>query len=375
MNRQGIVVKNRELLIYVSVLMYCVAYFMSRVKLPLSQPLIYWTMILAAFICLANVLFDARFTYKQIILSIVVGLLLLVASFPVRNFEILYLYCLIWGCRNLENDKVIKFIVWIIVTLIVITMLLGGVGVVESSVRITNVTRERYDFGYSSWTILPLQYVSTIIFLLYLKKKKIRFRDIIIPIIVGFNICVLADVKTGIVLLVTGTMGLLLCEHIKIRKWKKLYFLVAVPEMLALVSYALVKLYATGQYGILDKVNQALNNRLLYPVRGLESYGVHLLSNPEYKTVHLDSGYFGIDNAYLYMLVAWGVLATIVMLGVYSYIIYYCIREKNLRLLFITLLLVCNAVLWNRVLVLIEYVIVVCFSDAFKKNERQIEGE
>ena len=118
MSIQGVYVKKREFLVYLSVFMYCVAYFMSRVKIPLSQPLIYRTMIVAAFLCLFNIIFDSHFTLKQIIISSVVGIFLLMASLPIRNFEILYLFCLVWGCRNLNNDRVIKFVTQIVFVMI-----------------------------------------------------------------------------------------------------------------------------------------------------------------------------------------------------------------------------------------------------------------
>lgn len=366
MGVQRYTLKNREVLVYVSVGMYCIAYFMSRVKVPISQRLIYWTMIIAAFIAVGNVFLDTQLSSKQIIISLIVGALILLGSIPVRNFEILYLYCLVWSCRNLENDEIIRYITKIMLCMIVITWMLSVVGVVEGSIQITNEIRERYDFGYSSWAILPLQYTMMFLFLLYLKREKIHVRDVILGGTIGIAICIKADVKTGIIILFAGTIGLILCDCIAIKKWKKLYFLVALPEILTLGSYLSVKLYAHGKYNILSKINSVLNNRLMYPAQGLDKYGIHILSNPQYETIYNDAGYFGIDNSYLYILVSWGIIIGTVILVAYSYIIYNCIKKQNLRLLFLTILLVCSAVLWNRLLVLIEYQIVICFSDVFK---------
>lgn len=362
-------VNHREFLVYVAILLYCTAFFLTRVRIPLSQSIIYKTMFLGAFLALLNVFFDNKFTKKQIFLSLFLGIIILLDALPIRNYEILTLYIIIWGCRGINYEKIIKFILKIVIIMTIATMFLTFCGIVEGNVHVTNFVRTRYDFGYGAWTILPFQYLSLAMMLLYVKKRKANLWNIIILIAIGFVICDWADVKSAKLLLVIGLFGLYACNYIKIKKWQNLKFLILLPELLALISFIATTIYKNTDLEIIQKINSILNNRLMYAAIGLEKYGISLLSNTTFKTIHASDGYFGIDNCYLYLLVAWGIIGLIIIMFIYSYIIHYCIKTENLKLLFITLIMVMNAIMWNRLLVLIEMEMLICFADIFKQKK------
>ena len=100
-------------------------------------------------------------------------------------------------------------------------------------------------------------------------------------------------------------------------------------------------------------------------------------TNFENKNYYLGpSNYFCKEtNNYINLLIAWGIVALIVILFVYSYLIKYCIRMENIKLLIIIMIFVFTAIMWSRLLVLIEAEYLVCFSEAFKDKRLRDKKE
>lgn len=137
-----------------------------------------------------------------------------------------------------------------------------------------------------------------------------------------------------------------------------------------------VYFYAKGN-NFFVKLNDTLNNRLIYPAIGLEQYGINIWANPDFEMIANADEYFGIDNNYMNLLIAWGIVGLVVVLFMYSYLIRYCIENENLKLLIIVTYMSVIALMWSRLLVLIEAEYIVCFSNVFstdrqKKQKKQI---
>ncbi|MBR1693354.1 MAG: hypothetical protein IJ711_11370 [Lachnospiraceae bacterium] len=357
-------IKKSELLMYLSILFYCTALFLKRVNLPFEQNLYNKAMMLAAVIALFNIVFDSKMGLRQILFTAFLGGLLFVDSIPTGNHEIFYLFLIIWGCRNMDAEKVIRFIFGIVFVLTLCVAAFTFLGVIENNVHITNDVRKRYDMGYSVWSILPFQYLSLSMMSLYLSKKKVKPLPVVLLIGIGGLIGILTDVKSACLINAIGLIGLYFAQYIKIRRWNKLRIFIWIPELLTLLSYVAVKLYDRG-IGFFARLNVILNYRLMYPAMGLEQYGIHLFSNPDVQWASEAESYFGIDNCYLNVLVTWGVVGLLVVLCIYSFLIDYCIKKEDLQLFIITMMMVFVALMWSRLLVLIEAEILICYSDVF----------
>ena len=90
-----------------------------------------------------------------------------------------------------------------------------------------------------------------------------------------------------------------------------------------------------------------------------------MFANPNVEISMIEGNYFGIDNQYMNLLITWGVAALIIVLLIYSYLISYCIKYKNIKLLVIVLSMLMIAMIWSRLIVLIEAEYLVCFGEVF----------
>ena len=366
--------KRRELLIYIAIFLYSVALFLKRVNLPINQNLLNKTMMLGTLIALANIIFDRKMNPKQWILTAVIGLLLLVDSLPTGNHELFYLFIIIWSCRNLEKRALMKYIFGIVLIMTLLTGYLTCLGIVKNDVFILNETRVRYGLGYNVWSILPFQFLALCFMYLYLTQKRVYIWKIGAMIVMAFAIGEVTDTSSSSMLTALGLLCLYATQFVHIKKWNKLKWLMWVPEILAGFSIMATFLYMRGN-SFFVRLNAVLHYRFLYQALGFNDFGIGLFANPEYETSTDPETYFGIDNNYINLLIAWGIVALIVILFVYSYLIKYCIRMENIKLLIIIMIFVFTAIMRSRLLVLIEAEYLVCFSEAFKDKRLRDKKE
>lgn len=376
MNSNHFTVKQREIGVYIAVLLYCGGLFFKRVNVPFEQFWLNKVMMLGALLAVINVLLDSSMKAKQWILTIIIGGLLLIDSLPTGNHELLYLFFIIWSCRNVEKDRMIRFIFTIALFMTIIVAISCCAGIINNELFIVEETRERYSLGYSVWSILPFQYLGLCLIYLYNKQKRIRLCEVLFLNVIAIIIGILTDTKSSFSFTIIGTLTLYLSCFIKIKKWKNLRWAIYLPEAVASVSLLAVYFYAKGN-NFFVKLNDTLNNRLIYPAIGLEQYGINIWANPDFEMIANADEYFGIDNNYMNLLIAWGIVGLVVVLFMYSYLIRYCIENENLKLLIIVTYMSVIALMWSRLLVLIEAEYIVCFSNVFstdrqKKQKKQI---
>lgn len=363
-------VKKREIFVYFAIIMYCVALFLKRVNLPIDESICNKIMTLGAILAVANIFLDYKMEIRQMILTAVVGGLLFLDSIPTGNHEIFYLFLVIWSCRNVDSKKVMKVIAGIVLGMTVLIGILTMIGVVENEMFVLNEVRKRYGLGYNVWSILPFQFISLSMMGLYFSKKKIKLWWIVVLLGIGTCIGILTDVRSASAILAAGLFALYVGDRIKIKKWKRLKFLIWVPEVLLVLSMIAVNMYSKGIHFFV-RLNEILNCRLMYPAIGIEQFGFRLFSNPEVKMISDPDAYFGIDNNYISLLLVWGIVGVTVVLIMYSYLIDYCIKKEDLRLLILIMLMLLVGLMWSRLLVLIEMEFLICYSDAFMTKTKK----
>lgn len=363
-------VKQREVFVYVAVFLYCVALFLKRVNIPLDQNVLNKIMTIGTMLCVANIFFDRTMNFKGILLTFVIGVLLLVDSLPTGNHEILYLFLMIWGCKNIDNKKLIATIFYIVLGMTILTALGTLFGVVNNELFVQNGNRYRYGLGYTSWSILPFQFFSLCMLYICCKKKPARIYHIFIMSVLAIIIGILTDTKTSIVITILGVCLLYYFQNKKIKKWNRLKILMILPTILTVMSFFLTYLYDTGN-AFVAKINIFLNYRIMFQSIGISEYGIGLWANPEaVAAVSITESYYAIDNQFINLAVNWGVTALVFVVFLYTWLIYYFIKIQDQKMLVFVILMLGMALIWSRLLVLIEAEILICFSDVFSVGNK-----
>lgn len=109
------------------------------------------------------------------------------------------------------------------------------------------------------------------------------------------------------------------------------------PFLLATLSYVIV-LYAVPGTTFYNNANKLLSSRLDIFQFYYKIVGLHLFPKPIYS-LFMNSTFVGMDNAYIYLLVSFGVIALIVYCSIIYKLISFCFLHKEYYLLFVTLAL------------------------------------
>ncbi|MBQ8246567.1 MAG: hypothetical protein IJZ42_05500 [Lachnospiraceae bacterium] len=361
-------VKQREIVIYVAIMLYCVALFLKRVNMPLDHNVLNKIMTLGAMLSVANIVFDSRFSFRRMILTVSIVFLLFLDSVPTGNHEILYWFIMIWGCRNIDNERLIRYIFKIVLVMTILIAVGTVLGIVDNELFIQNGTRYRYGLGYTPWSILPFQFFSLCMMYICLKKKNIPLLYVFGMSVLAIVIGLLTDTKTSIVITIFGVFVLYFLQNIEIKNWRRLKIMTIFPSVLVVMSFLLTYLYNQGN-AFVAKLNIFLNYRIMFQSIGISKYGIGLWANWEANTaVSTVEEYYGIDNQFISLAVNWGLVALVFVVILYTWVVFYLIKIRNKKLLFFVLLMLCMAMMWSRLLVLIEAGFVVCFSDVFSER-------
>ena len=243
-------------------------------------------------------------------------------------------------------------------------------GLIKNEIFVQNGMRLRYGMGYNLWSILPFQFFSLCMIYMLLQEKKVKIYKVILMCIVAIYIGVMTDTKTSVFATLLCTFLLYCIQSKKFINWNHLNWMVGIPIILVIISLFATYAYAT-EIPIFVKIDKILNHRLMYQAIGLNEYGVHLLSNPEVQYIVIGNDYFALDNLYINLLVKWGIVATVIFLLIFSYLIKYCINVRNIKLLCIVTFMCLMAIVWSRLLVFIEAEFLVCFGEVFSKRYEQ----
>ena len=366
MNRLN--VKQREIVVYVAIMLYCVALFLKRVNMPLDQHVLNKIMTLGAMLSVANIVFDNKMSFRRMLLTAGIGFVLFLDSVPTGNHEILYWFIMIWGCRNIDNERLIRYVFKIVLAMTILIAVGTVFGIVDNELFIQNGNRYRYGLGYMPWSILPFQFFSLCMMFMCLNKKKTPFLHVFLMSALAVVIGILTDTKTSIVITIFGVFVLFFLQNIEIKNWRRLKILTIFPSFLVVMSFLLTYLYNQGN-AFVAKLNIFLNYRIMFQSIGISKYGIGLWANWEATTaVSTAEEYYGIDNQFISLAVNWGWVALAFVVILYTWLIFYLIKIQDKKLLFFVLLMLCMAMMWSRLLVLIEAGFVVCFSDVFSER-------
>lgn len=360
-------VKKKELLVYISLTLYTIASFFTRTALykESNQGVFQAILLMSVIMMLCTLFSESKISVKRFFLFSLILLLFWVDSIPSGWHEFIYIFIMIWGCRNTDYKRTIRYLIVLMSIFVIVSYLVYRLGIMENVVY-TQGQRTRNTFGYTSWTILPFQLLSLSVFFLYIKEKRNLIESILLY---GINTLVflLTNVKTILPLLIICNIIIWIVERKKDINWRKIKWLILLPEIAMALSYILILLYA--RFNTLRIVlDELLNYRLFNTSRALSHYGIQLLSNPNAKWFADESYYLIVDNSYYYILISWGVLGLALVLTIYSYIIWYSIKFEEKKLLVVTIVYVVIGLLWSRLFVLIEALMLIVFSNLFKSG-------
>lgn len=350
---------------------------------------------IALFILVFKWFLTKKITIKTLAFGILfLGVTVLVAV--ISNYtSLILIIALILSAQDVEYNRIVKFLIvsltlWCV--FIVISYKLGIIGEYVYLHRIGEKSVEVHSYGFNYYSTIGYVCMSVSIMFLYLRKKA-KLWELAVIAVMNYFLYKVHTVRLVFFLVIAYVILYFLVENFKIIKleskfWK--FISAVLPTFMFIVTVAGALLYMFTGFLLpnIGGINTyTLNGRIIYTAQAFEKYGIHLFGSHVvqvggYTTAHSNASsvkYFFIDSGYAYMLIAYGIVLTLLIMVMYTKLYWWTYMAGKKKLfLWLTVIIIANVVndfflgvLLNPVVFLIPSVVL----NNKIKNTKVIEKE
>lgn len=359
-------IKLGGLIIYISLALFILGQQITRINYPIPILIKKCLVLSAMFLLTMNLIFVKRkIGYRSFFLFFTVFIILFIDSRPSGFHDLMYWFIIFWCIQKEDLDALYRFTIVFTAFFTLAILLCVYFGILENGF-VTHGDRIRYNLGFSSYSILIYQYLSLVFGYIYFRKK-ISLAEVVIIELIGYSLYKATDLRTAFGLLTVFTFLAYFFQRQRIKNWNRLAFLRWLPLLYCIGSFTAICIYVKGN-AFLDIINKALSGRFMWSIVAVERFGIHFLSNNiDWNQIN-ENTYLIVDNSYLNVLLTWGVVGLIFVLLLYTYLIHYALKEKNIIFLLAIITTLTNALLWARLLTFPEVEYVLFAAAIFRKT-------
>lgn len=348
-------------IIYISALiLFLVMTIIPTTTFPTYTVVVNFTKIICYILLTIKLVMIDRYKVKQFLILILIGIISLIAARQ-SGYTNLFLFVMFMiSARNVNFRDINQTYFIIGCTIVGLAFIASKIGLIE------NLTYYRGDVKRQSFGIIyPTDFAAHIFYLIlsycFLINRRLKAGEAIICLLLAAFIDRYADARLDVFLIILTVVFFYvlmsnsfqnLFQH-KIRTISAL-----TPSILFIVSFMISYFYKP--FGILAEINSLLSGRLGLANKAFQNYPIKLFGQPiqmiafggkegnnlSYSAIDR-SLYFFIDSSYIYTLLRYGVLFTIILLTLLS------LKTKKTKLLSYNLIiiLVCGSAFVDQTLV------------------------
>lgn len=288
-----------------------------------------------------------KYLFKSIMQFIIVMFTLLISYYTSSNFLIFFTLLFIFASKNIDMNKFIKldFISKIVIVLSVIILYKLGLTEVILSYRKDGTIRNSLGFGHPNVFGAFLFSMAADMFYLNIPKNKI-IKYIIYTILLTACtlICDSRAAQLGIIMIFLSDIF-----YKKLKNCDKLFKVSKIlPWALLALSLTLAIFYSKDNQ-IMYKLNEITSTRIRCAKNFYDYYGVNLFGHFFEFYGQSDKYYLltVLDNAYVNILIQFGLLATFILLTLVSKTIKYAYKNKEYKILICFIIFLIYALMEN----------------------------
>lgn len=317
----------------------------------INNDLLDMTRILMLIFVIIKSIFFVKYSIKSIIFYVTIISILGISYFSSSYSNLLEIAILLLGAKGVELKKIIKYYFIVASSIIVIAFLASNIGLIENLQFVRPDGKIRNSFGVIYVTDFAAYIFFVVLSWCYFKNRKLGFTSKVFIILLSFFIFIFCDARldTICLLLVVLVFGLLQKYNFKSK------FINVILQycftICTIISISLTYFYYNNSNNsFIIFLNSLLNQRLKYGAIGIEKYGFSLFGNYiEMRGLGGTTGeinnYFYIDSSYLQIGLKYGLVLLIVLNIIYAICCSIYIREKNIKLLLILMLISINSII------------------------------
>lgn len=319
---------NKFLILKASLFIYTLQYFLSisNVEFGFKAKFCSISVILASMLCVMFIALKIpkRFKLKNLILVclfILTGLWL----YYVIDYSIYLLFFLYFVAAKYTSTD--KFYSCLMKYMSVILSFIAGLSLLRI-IPMGEKTAGRYGLGFNNY-IMGFYVFHVSMMYIYLKRDKLNLKHFMK--ITFLNIIVFLFTKTRLTL-INSLLVLFLMYIVNMDNFKLNKKLQKIVSSSFIILFGL-EFYLTKEYLKFPSLNTLLTGRLFFQNRAINKWGIDIFPrNIHYGIENLSDGtrfVFYIDSGYMDLLVKFGIIFTIMMMIIYTYILFQSIKQKR----------------------------------------------
>ena len=265
--------------------------------------------IVLVFVCLMNIF---KMPKKTVLAMLAVLCLAFFTKLHSSSSILLPICLLVIAAKNIHLEKIIKYDIKLKILLLILTtsFYFAGLTLVNTHIRTGGQIRQSMGFdnpnGFSEFVL------SIIMEIMYLQRKKIGWKEILITLIGIAVIGYFSDGRTSMLCLLIALIGLLFLKHKDGRLMmqnKVVKFII--PNLFTILT--ILTLTMAVSYSINSQIMQQLNSitsgRIALSSEAIHEYSITLFGN----TIETADYKVTLDNVFMYITIAYGIIPTAII--------------------------------------------------------------
>lgn len=280
--------------------------------------------------------FVTDFTLKEIV--VMLGVMVILGYVFLRNRErsLILSALAIFGCKDVSIRRVLKYTVVVYAVGMIVTIILAVNGLIPSDEYERFKSGEMRifsDYGFSNPNSAYSHLLMIALMIVVVWQERIRWYHYLVMTLVMVFAYYKVFCRTGLFVYAMLCIALFGVYLIKSPKFKKVIFFlwVSLPVVIAGISYVLPWLYER-QIPLVEKINKLVTNRVLLASRALQRTEFTWFGALEKDW----SDEFYLDNAYINILLSYGIVVIAICLISYIMMNYFLWKKEQYYVLIIT---------------------------------------
>lgn len=277
-------------------------------------------------IMVIKILFLTDYSFLDVIILLSWVAVMLAVYFNMRELNILVVSLLIFSCKDIAFQRLIKFFFIVNVVLLIGTFLLVQAGVIQDLIY-TRESGNRHALGSLYPTNISARFYFLSVCYLYLKRKKLKMLDVAAILVIALIILNLTDGRLDCYLMMVTPLILLGVQKIRANKLK----IAGAIAMFSTLIGTSISYYTAVHYDSFSNfyafINKLFSGRLaigqqaltLYPIRWLGQFIYQNGNGGLEGQNNIVNSYFFIDSSFLDLLLRYGLMFFIMLNAVVIY--------------------------------------------------------
>jgi len=282
-------------------------------------------------------LITTKYSRKQWICIVIVGLIAAVSYFVNTRDEAVRAVVFVAACKDIDLKKLLKIVLGITFAGSLLLFVLSATGIFGALSMTANfgrgpspgIVETRYCFGMGHPNAFQCMLFMMSTLVLYIYSEKMKIWHFVILGLVNILAYMYTDSNTSLLVMMLTLAGVVLLKYVKLLRENKIIYILGAAAVLVIVLFSVYGSHVGTENQIMYKLDKLLNGRFQY---------AHLIENARMENWTLfayseNKEYF--DQGFIRLFYWYGIIPAVICIASMIYLVWQSYKNKDYTLLVI----------------------------------------